>query len=384
MPAGDAARRGRPALDAPLGARRRRRPRAGRLAPARAAGASRRRLRRARRALATDGATRARTRPRVAAARHRHRSHRAQSRGGPAADRRGEPHRRRATCSRTDSGSSTSTEPPSAPSSFVQARPASEWTCRGKGSASLSTRAMPAAVLVWAERLRANTLRLPLVRPPADTKLRALQAELRRVAARLREAESNGRPAPGAAARQTRLGAGDPARTRLVRGEVREASATPLSAVARTLGHRALVEYVELDGAMRAVSPHGRAAHAPRARAGRVGPELEWLRFALTRLARGTLNAAQRIAALEGARSSAAALDRLLVEPLLPVLGDAPLVLAPTGPLHALPWGALPSLRGRPVAVDAVARGLARLAGPHTRASEDRGGGGPATAARRG
>ena len=38
----------------------------------------------------------------------------------------------------------------------------------------------PAKVLAWAERLRANALRLPPVRPPADKQLRELQTQLRR------------------------------------------------------------------------------------------------------------------------------------------------------------------------------------------------------------
>jgi CHAT domain-containing protein len=33
------------------------------------------------------------------------------------------------------------------------------------------------------------------------------------------------------------------------------------------------------------------------------------------------------------------------------VLGDAPLVIVPTGALHALPWGALPSFHGRPLVI---------------------------------
>ncbi len=66
---------------------------------------------------------------------------------------------------------------------------------------------------------------------------------------------------------------------------------------------------------------------------------------------------------MSNAQAAAAALDRLLVEPLLPELGEGPLVVVPTGALHALPWGALPSLRGRPLVVApslSVWLGLAR------------------------
>src|SRR5262249_22531888 len=56
-------------------------------------------------------------------------------------------------------------------------------------------------------------------------------------------------------------------------------------------------------------------------------------------------------AALGSAQDAAAALDRLLVEPLASVLGGSPVVLVPTGHLHALPWATLPSLRARAVVV---------------------------------
>ncbi|HEX6354338.1 CHAT domain-containing protein [Actinophytocola sp.] len=51
------------------------------------------------------------------------------------------------------------------------------------------------------------------------------------------------------------------------------------------------------------------------------------------------------------ARRSADVVDERLVTPLAPVIGDRELVIVPTGPLYAVPWGSLPSLRGRPVVV---------------------------------
>src|SRR5262249_43411631 len=79
--------------------------------------------------------------------------------------------------------------------------------------------------------------------------------------------------------------------------------------------------------------------------------ELEWLRFALRRLSRAGVEASARTAALANTAAAAAALDRQLIEPLRETIGEAPLVLVPTGALHALPWSALPSLRGRPIVV---------------------------------
>jgi hypothetical protein len=51
------------------------------------------------------------------------------------------------------------------------------------------------------------------------------------------------------------------------------------------------------------------------------------------------------------ARRRAERLDQLLVRPLLDLLGDRELVVVPIGPLYALPWSVLPSLRARPVSV---------------------------------
>jgi hypothetical protein len=195
----------------------------------------------------------------------------------------------------------------------------------------------PARVLAWAERLRSNTLRLAPVRPTADPELRAEQAELRTVEARMR---ADGRDRR-LAARRAELESAIRARMRHIRGDGNSApvDASPRDA-ARALGDRVLVEYVEHDGALYAVTlAHGRHALHDLGRADEPIAELDWLRFALARGRRR----------LEGAEAAAAALDRLLVAPL--AVGDAPLVVVPTGALHALPWGALPSLRGRPVVV---------------------------------
>ncbi|MEO3811800.1 CHAT domain-containing protein [Sphaerisporangium sp. B11E5] len=49
--------------------------------------------------------------------------------------------------------------------------------------------------------------------------------------------------------------------------------------------------------------------------------------------------------------TAAAALAEQLLAPLAGEIGDRPLVIVPTGPLHTLPWSSLPPLRGRPLCV---------------------------------
>jgi tetratricopeptide (TPR) repeat protein len=202
----------------------------------------------------------------------------------------------------------------------------------------------PAEVLDWAEQARANALRLPHVRPQHDRRLRGRLAELRRTAVRLRDVEGSAREL---GARQVALEAEVRAITRRARGASGAQRELPTrGAAVRALGDSALVEYVELDGVLRALT-----LNRGRLSLHELGPfdagELEWLRFSLGRIARRAGSAAQRAGALASADAAAAALDRLLVLPLLPFVGDAPLVLVPTGPLHAVPWAALPSVRGR-------------------------------------
>jgi hypothetical protein len=58
-------------------------------------------------------------------------------------------------------------------------------------------------------------------------------------------------------------------------------------------------------------------------------------------------------------------LDEQLLRPLAGIIGDRELVVVPTGDLYAVAWGALPSLRGRPVSVAPSATAwLTALRGP--------------------
>src|SRR5437763_5205651 len=112
---------------------------------------------------------------------------------------------------------------------------------RGLALAIESSR--PPKILAWSEQLRANALRLPPVQPPADRKLRDLQAELRRAAAARRTSE------------QARLEAAIRARARLVEAADGTPSATPdVSEAAGRLAERALVEYLELGGVFYALT----------------------------------------------------------------------------------------------------------------------------------
>jgi CHAT domain-containing protein/tetratricopeptide (TPR) repeat protein len=199
----------------------------------------------------------------------------------------------------------------------------------------------PAQVLAWAELMRASTLRLPAVRPPRNGELRRRLSELRLVAARVREDGSERH----LAAQQAEHEAAIRAITRRTRGGGgRSSSEAKPRLVASAVGDHALVEYVELDGTLRAVTVvRGRLAIHELDPAA-VADELDWLRFSVASVAR-------RRDTFAAAGAAAAALDAALLAPIRSLLGDAPLVVVPTGALHALPWAALPSLQGRPVVV---------------------------------
>ncbi|MEU8345269.1 CHAT domain-containing protein [Spirillospora sp. NPDC048832] len=140
------------------------------------------------------------------------------------------------------------------------------------------------------------------------------------------------------------------------------AGADEIDEIDAALGDRVLVELVAAGGGLHAVTVADGVAHRhPLGPCDGAGRETGLLRFAARRLAER--DDPQALASLTGA---AERLDRLLLAPLNPVIGDRELVIAPTGALHGLPWAALPSLAGRPFTVvpSASAWLQARAVGP--------------------
>jgi CHAT domain len=219
------------------------------------------------------------------------------------------------------------------------------------------------AALSWAERLRGSAMRLPPVSPPNDPELRDHEINLRRVNAEIQREQRAGRASHALRARQAALEESVRRRARHAAGSGGLDSGEPSrSALRSALGGAALVELIELDGTLTALTLAG-----PRLSRHELGPvaavteQLEWLRFALTRLASGRQTREQRTALLAGARASAQALDDQLVAPLTAAVGDRAVVIVPTGALHGVPWAALPSLRGRPLVVAPSAASWLRL-----------------------
>jgi tetratricopeptide (TPR) repeat protein len=198
----------------------------------------------------------------------------------------------------------------------------------------------PRALLVAAERARAIAGRPPAIRPPRDRRLAGLLAELRRVSAEVPE-----RPALLAA--QTRLEDAVRARTRILassRDTVR-GWAWLVPALFEALGDRVFVELIRDGDDLLAVTvAGGRCRRVPLGSYSEAEHDVRLLRFAVSRLAREATAAAG-----QGLRCAAGRLGARLFGPLR--IGDRPVVLAPTGALHGLPWAALPSLAGRALTV---------------------------------
>ena len=212
----------------------------------------------------------------------------------------------------------------------------------------------PAGVLEWAERWRAGALRSAPVRPPADPVLAADLAELRRVVGERDKAALAGGDTAVLLQRQARLEDAVRRRSQRASGEGAPGGAPALSveAMGQALGGKALVEMVEVDARLHAVVLTGDGMTLCELGPAReVAGELEAMQFALRRLARNYGSEQSLGVAARAVGFAAERLDRLLLEPIADRLEDRPLVLSPTGPLHATPWSLLPSCLGRAVTV---------------------------------
>jgi hypothetical protein len=227
-----------------------------------------------------------------------------------------------------------------------------------------------AAVLRWAERAR--TAGLPPAPVRADGALEEVVARLRATTWELEEATfaADGRAARLRRERARLEAAVGAAALRTTPGDRAHAAKPPSAGDLRSvLGDRVLVELVSSGGRLHAVvvDRRGSALRAlcPTAE---VASEVAHLRFALARVATAGAAASDRERGTAALVLAAGRVADLVLGPLARRIGDAPLVVVPTGPLHGLPWGLLPALRGRPVAVAPSAavwlRAVGRAANP--------------------
>ena len=207
-------------------------------------------------------------------------------------------------------------------------------------------------LLAWQELTRAQVYRYEPLPVIADPVLAKLITEMRNVQRVAQQNRLEGTPVAGLEQRYVQL--------------QREASRLgwytspwgrprPVSSpeeVAAQLGERVLVSIIGHNDTVSAV-----VVRDGRFRLVRLGPLAETVEITkqlhadLNVLAPDHLPAPLVTAVTASAEKRAKLLDELLVRPLAEAIGDRELVIVPFGPLYALPWSALPSLRGRPLSI---------------------------------
>ncbi len=201
--------------------------------------------------------------------------------------------------------------------------------------------------LEWSERWRGTVLRVTPVRPPPDSELVADLAALRHVAARLDSAPDGRAAAPALQRERRRLEAA--VRQRVLHTPavaIGDAGHFVVADLLEQLGETDLLELTDVDGQLYAVVATGSRLHLEH-----VGPTQ-----AATHLLAHALFALRR----EGSGRGTYRLDLAKIGQRLEVnlLGESvrllrggPVVVVPTGKLHAVPWAMMPSLRERATAI---------------------------------
>ncbi|MCW2526751.1 MAG: hypothetical protein JWM76_1611 [Pseudonocardiales bacterium] len=213
----------------------------------------------------------------------------------------------------------------------------------------------PGALLEAVERGRATSNRLIPVQSPADEESAVLLAELRQTIESIREAEQDPRATDRLPARRQRVA--DVQRLLRARswhtdGSRRmERPARATEVLAGLADYQASMAcYVQVGDSLHVLSAgvSGMRIHALGS-ASEVFEIIRRVRADLDVIANGRLPSALVSAVYGGLRRSLVELDARLIEPV--GLADERVVIVPTGALAMLPWGSLPSMKGRPVVV---------------------------------
>ena len=212
-------------------------------------------------------------------------------------------------------------------------------------------RGRPAAVFAAAERARAVSTRLPVVRPPEDANAAGLLAELRQTVESLRATQDRAVSAPLLRRR------GELERAITARGWTQAGAGTARPTARLAEIHTAIagadatmVVFVEAVGGLHAVViGSGRTSLRELGRSATVAEQTRRARADLDVLAQPRLPRGLRAAIRTSFDRSLGDLDAALIAPLR--VEGRRLVIVSTGILGQLPWGMLPSLRGVPVIV---------------------------------
>ncbi|SHE78174.1 CHAT domain-containing protein [Streptoalloteichus hindustanus] len=204
----------------------------------------------------------------------------------------------------------------------------------------------------WLERTRAQVYRYEPLPRIDDPELAERVAEARHLRRATQQARLEGRPTDELEVRYNAV-----AREVLRRGGRsgqwgRPRPVARFRDVAERLGERAMVSLAASGDSLVAVVVVAGRARLVRLGSARAAAELaRELHADLNALAPDKLPDLLARTITGSARHRAQLLDEQLLRPLEGVVGDREVVLVPTGVFYAVPWAALPSLRGRPLSV---------------------------------
>lgn len=199
----------------------------------------------------------------------------------------------------------------------------------------------PTRVLDAVESWRSESTTVAAARPPSDPELSHLLAEMRRVAAEIRETALAGGDTRSLIVTQARLEQEIRSASRRLAGAVAgKSTTTRREHIVDLLGDRRLISYFRYQGEIHAVSLRGKDLAMRRlVEASSVTEEVSSMLFALSRLAQRKGSPRALEAAADGFDRSLLLLRRWLLDPVSE--SDEEIVVVPTAAMHRLPWPAL-------------------------------------------
>jgi tetratricopeptide (TPR) repeat protein len=224
-----------------------------------------------------------------------------------------------------------------------------------KGLTFTTNHGSAADMLSWAERSRAQALRIPPVKSSADPDAREALGRLRQARQELWDLQVEGKDATDALARVQGLEEAIRSYDRTMPGPGQQAERiTPeaLHELAKTR-HTVLVSLYEVDGDLRAILAGGKGIQHVKLMPLEAAAEIERrLGADLDALGKPFRLPPRLQASVEGSlRRNAAALADGIWDPIADYVGDRQVVIVPHSKLAWVPWPLLPQLRGRPVTV---------------------------------
>jgi tetratricopeptide (TPR) repeat protein len=224
----------------------------------------------------------------------------------------------------------------------------------------------PADMFWWAERCRAQALRIPPVKSSADPDAREALGRLRQARQELWDLQVEGKNATEALGRVNELEAMIRDYDRMKPGPGKQAdriAPKEIHAFAESLG-TVVVSLFEVGGSLRAVLAGGDGLRHVQLMPLETAAELERrLGADLDALGKPFRLPPRLQASVEGSlRRNAAALAKGLWSPIADYVGDRQVVIVPHSRLAWVPWPLLPELRGRPVTVSPSAEAWWRAA----------------------